>query len=121
MEIMESSTGKYEGKTIKRKKDKENIDPETLHSLSSKNQPSTMSDSPQVEDVESMMKDLSKEVNILFSNYAKTLSDHSTVESHHVQEFDKILEEAKSLEIQIRQKKENLRNHLTMIAKTLQR
>ncbi|XP_056400760.1 testis-expressed protein 12 [Hyla sarda] len=118
METMASNTAKYESKSIKRKKDKENIDPETQTPT---NIPSTLSDSPQVEDIATMMKDLSKEVNLLFSNYAKTLSERSTVDSLHVREFDKILEEARSLEIQIRQKKENLRNHLSMIAKTLQR
>ncbi|XP_040282617.1 testis-expressed protein 12 [Bufo bufo] len=118
---MASSTAKCESKGLKRKKDKENVDPETLQCLSSTDRPSILSDSPQVEDIDTMMKDLSNEVNLLFSNYAKTLSERSALDSLHVQKFDEILTEARSLESQIRQKKEDLRSYLTMIAKTLQR
>ncbi|XP_075694890.1 testis-expressed protein 12 isoform X2 [Rhinoderma darwinii] len=121
METMASSPAKFDSKTIKRKKDKENIDPETLQFIPPTNPPSTVSDSAQLEDIETMTTDLSKEINLLFSNYAKTLSERSAVDSLHVHEFDEILKEARSLEVQIRQKKENLRSHLTMVAKTLQR
>ncbi|CAJ0954455.1 unnamed protein product [Ranitomeya imitator] len=71
--------------------------------------------------METLMKDLSKDVSLLFSNYAKTLSERSAVDSLQVHKFEEILVEARSLEMQIRQKKENLRNHLSTIAKTLQK
>ncbi|KAM3920774.1 testis-expressed protein 12 [Leptodactylus fuscus] len=121
METMASSAVKCESKSTKRKLDKENIDPEAPQCLPSTSQLSAVSDSLQVEDMESMMKDLSKEVTLLFSNYAKTLSERSAMDLLHVHMFDEILKEARSLETQIRQKKENLRNHLTMTAKILQR
>ncbi|XP_077105860.1 testis-expressed protein 12 isoform X2 [Ranitomeya variabilis] len=116
METMASSAGKYESKVTKRKK--ENEDPEIVQCSSATNLPS---DSPKVEDMETLMKDLSKDVSLLFSNYAKTLSERSAVDSLQVHKFEEILVEARSLEMQIRQKKENLRNHLSTIAKTLQK
>ncbi|XP_069598856.1 testis-expressed protein 12 isoform X2 [Ranitomeya imitator] len=119
METMASSAGKYESKGAKRKK--ENEDPETVHCSSATNLPSGPLDSPKVEDMETLMKDLSKDVSLLFSNYAKTLSERSAVDSLQVHKFEEILVEARSLEMQIRQKKENLRNHLSTIAKTLQK
>ncbi|KAM4016520.1 testis-expressed protein 12 isoform 2-T2 [Anomaloglossus baeobatrachus] len=121
METMASGTAKYDSKAMKRKKDKENVDPETAQCASPKNLPSKPSDGPKEKDMEALMKDLSKEVSLLFSNYAKTLSECSAVDSLHVQKFEEIVLEARSLEMQIRQKKENLRNHLSTIAKTLQK
>ncbi|XP_073441216.1 testis-expressed protein 12 isoform X1 [Dendrobates tinctorius] len=119
METMASSTGKYESKVTKRKK--ENEDPNIVQCSSATNLSSMLSDSPKVEDMETLMKDLSKDVSLLFSNYAKTLSERSAVDSLQVHKFEEILVEARSLEMQIRQKKENLRNHLSTIAKTLQK
>ncbi|KAG8569261.1 hypothetical protein GDO81_014325 [Engystomops pustulosus] len=121
MEKMSSSTAKHESKTIKRKIDKENMDPEHAQCMPPPSRPSPLSDNHQVENFELMMKDLSKEVNLLFSNYAKTLGESSALDVLHVHMFDEILKEARSLETQLRQKKEDLRNHLTMLAKALQR
>ncbi|MEE6484761.1 hypothetical protein FKM82_014016 [Ascaphus truei] len=84
-------------------------------------QPSAPSDSSQVGDVEKVTQDLSREITLLLAKYAKILRERSSVDASYVQEFDEILKEARAVEIQLKQKRESLKNRLTMIANTLQR
>ncbi|XP_063292734.1 testis-expressed protein 12 [Pelobates fuscus] len=110
-----------ENKSFKRKKDTEIKDSEILHSSSSAKPSSINSNNPQFGDIESIIKDLSKEINLFFSKYARTLSEQSVVDASYVQEFDEILKEARSLEGHLKEKRESLRSQLTVIAKTLQK
>ncbi|XP_066463050.1 testis-expressed protein 12 [Eleutherodactylus coqui] len=121
METMASSTVEGGSKSLKRKNEKENVDPETLHCSPPTKLPSILSDNPQVKDIKIMMSDLSQEIILLFSKYAEALSECATEDLQNICELDEILKEARSLEAQIRQKKENLRNDLSMITKTLQK
>ncbi|XP_075046428.1 testis-expressed protein 12 isoform X2 [Mixophyes fleayi] len=72
---MANSSLKCESKSkgLKRKIDMEILDSEILQCSSPTSQPSAVSDISQVGDIEAVMKDLSKEINLLFCNYAKTL------------------------------------------------
>ncbi|XP_072282553.1 testis-expressed protein 12 [Pyxicephalus adspersus] len=117
---MASTSSQHESKNCKRKKEMEVLDSEMLQCVLPSNQPSPHSDITEgVFDV--VLKDLRKELNILLSKYARILSEQSAVDVLYVDGFDEILNEAKSLETQLKQKKESLRNRLTMIANTLQK
>ncbi|XP_053308428.1 testis-expressed protein 12 [Spea bombifrons] len=121
---MTSKALKYEeNKGFKRKKETQVTVKEsetTQCSLPTDTSP-VRSDSSEIGDLEAVIKDLSKEINLIFAKFAKVLSERSAVDASYVQEFDEILKEAKCLEIHLKQKRENLRNRLTMIANTLQR
>ncbi|XP_063799272.1 testis-expressed protein 12 isoform X2 [Pseudophryne corroboree] len=117
--IMANIALKYESKCLKRKKEMEILDSEIIQCSSPTSQPSAPSDSSPVGDIEAIMKDLSKELNLLFCNYAKTLSERAAVDVLYVHEFDEILKDARSLEMQLKQKMESLKNNLTMIANNL--
>ncbi|XP_075046426.1 testis-expressed protein 12 isoform X1 [Mixophyes fleayi] len=118
---MANSSLKCESKSkgLKRKIDMEILDSEILQCSSPTSQPSAVSDISQVGDIEAVMKDLSKEINLLFCNYAKTLRERSVVDAQYVHEFDELIKEARSVEIQLKQKRESLKNRLTMIANNL--
>ncbi|KAM4650544.1 testis-expressed protein 12 [Discoglossus pictus] len=108
-----------ENKGFKRKKENEVQDTENSQCSSPVRQPSCLSDSSQ--DLETVVEDISKELHLLFAKYATFLSERSAVDASYVQEFDEILKEARSVETQLKQKRESLRNRLTMIANNLQR
>ncbi|MEE6484764.1 hypothetical protein FKM82_014016 [Ascaphus truei] len=111
-----------ESKSFKRKKETEMQDLESPQCSSlTRQQPSAPSDSSQVGDVEKVTQDLSREITLLLAKYAKILRERSSVDASYVQEFDEILKEARAVEIQLKQKRESLKNRLTMIANTLQR
>ncbi|XP_068098898.1 testis-expressed protein 12 isoform X1 [Hyperolius riggenbachi] len=114
---MASSIQDAESKGSKRKKTLEILDSEMLQCTSPSSQ--TLSDNIHDGDFDTILKGMNKEINLLFSNYTEILSEQSTVDALHVAEFNDILEEAKSVKFQLKQKRESFRSQLTMIANTL--
>ncbi|XP_018081420.1 testis-expressed protein 12 isoform X2 [Xenopus laevis] len=118
---MSSKPQKFEeNKSFKRKNEPEAEDPENS-SCSSPSPSLCVSDSFPTGDIETLIRGLNKEINLLFDKYAQILNERSAVDASYVQEFDGIVKEARSVEIQLKQKRESLRNRLTKIANTLQR
>ncbi|XP_018429150.1 PREDICTED: testis-expressed sequence 12 protein [Nanorana parkeri] len=118
---MASTASQDESKSSKRKKDMEVLDSEMLQCALPSKEPSSYSEISQGGDTDALVKDLRKEINLILLKFAKILSELSAVDVRYVDEFDDILKEARSLETQLKQKRESLRNQLTMIANTLQR
>uniref|UniRef100_A0A8C5Q2D3 Uncharacterized protein n=1 Tax=Leptobrachium leishanense TaxID=445787 RepID=A0A8C5Q2D3_9ANUR len=96
-------------------------DSEMLQCSSPSKPTSALSNSTQFGDIETILKDLSKEINLIFAMYARKLSECSFADASYVQEFDDILKEARSLENHLKQKRESFRSELTRIANTLQK
>ncbi|XP_073459252.1 testis-expressed protein 12 isoform X1 [Aquarana catesbeiana] len=117
--VMANTACEDERKSCKRRRIMEVPDSEMLQYALPTNQPSSDLDIYQGEDFE-LLKDVSNEINHLFSNYAKSLSEQSALDVLFVEEFDEILKEFKSVETVLKQKRESLKSRLTMIADTLQ-
>ncbi|KAM5142170.1 testis-expressed protein 12 [Mantella aurantiaca] len=117
----ESSACQDESKKCKRKKDMEVLDSEMLQYGLQSHGPSCDSDLSPGGGFDAVLKDIKQEIHVYFSKYAKTLSDQSALDKHYVEEFGEIVQEAKSVETHLKQKRENLRSQLTMIANTLQK
>ncbi|XP_053546900.1 testis-expressed protein 12-like [Bombina bombina] len=110
-----------ENKALKRKKEIEIKNAENPQCSSPAGPPPCLSDSSKDADIETLMKDISNDINLHFAKYAKALSERSAVDASYIQEFNEILKEARSVEVHLKQKRESLRNRLTMIANKLQR
>ncbi|XP_029429866.1 testis-expressed protein 12 isoform X2 [Rhinatrema bivittatum] len=107
-------------KGSKRKKELETGD-ESPQCCSLTIQDSDLFDSSDSGIFEKVLKDMNKEINIILAKNAQILSEKTSVDASYIHELDEILKEARATEIQLKQKRESLRNRLTMIATTLQR
>ncbi|KAJ1154640.1 hypothetical protein NDU88_007383 [Pleurodeles waltl] len=84
-------------------------------------QDSVLTDNVNVEALEKILNEMNKEINFFLGKFAQILSERTAVDSSYIHEFDEIIKEARGIETQLKQKRESLRNRLTMIANTLQR
>ncbi|CAL8336087.1 unnamed protein product [Boreogadus saida] len=60
-----------------------------------------------------------REVNMLFSQYAAVLSERAALDASQVRDLEGILNEARQLEAQLQEKKDNLKHTLVLIADKL--
>ncbi|XP_030077286.1 testis-expressed protein 12 [Microcaecilia unicolor] len=104
----------------KRKKELETGDEESL-CCSTNIQDSDPFDSSDSSIFEKVIKDMNKEMDIILAKYAQIFGEKRSVDASYIQELDEILKEARATESQLKQKRESLRNRLTMIATTLQK
>ncbi|XP_006890844.1 PREDICTED: testis-expressed sequence 12 protein [Elephantulus edwardii] len=73
------------------------------------------------ETLDKALNDMSKEVNLLLSAYAKILSERAAVDASYIDEIDELFKEANVVENFIIQKREFLRQRFIVIANTLHR
>ncbi|KAK3531769.1 hypothetical protein QTP70_028298 [Hemibagrus guttatus] len=64
--------------------------------------------------------DAVREINLLFSKYSELLRERTAVDASQIQELTDILNEALSLESQLKEKKEHLRQAIAIISEKLQ-
>lgn len=115
------TTKTTEHKGPKRKKEAEVEDSESPWCPSPAKQDSALTDNVNVEELEKVLNEMNKEINFFLGKFAQILSERTAVDSSYIHEFDEIIKEARGIETQLKQKRESLRNRLTMIANTLQR
>jgi|UniRef100_A0A8C0XLG3 testis-expressed sequence 12 protein len=72
------------------------------------------------ESLEKDLSDMSKEINLMLSTYAKILSERAAVDASYVEEIDGLFREANTIENFLIQKREFLRQRFIVIANTLQ-
>ncbi|XP_005856919.1 PREDICTED: testis-expressed sequence 12 protein isoform X6 [Myotis brandtii] len=63
--------------------------------------------------------DMSKEINLMLSTYAKILSERAAVDASYIDEIEGLFKEANTIENFLVQKRELLRQRFTVIANTL--
>nr|XP_004052178.2 testis-expressed protein 12 [Gorilla gorilla gorilla] len=73
------------------------------------------------EALEKDLNDVSKEINLMLSTYAKLLSERAAVDASYIDEIDELFKEANAIENFLIQKREFLRQRFTVIANTLHR
>ncbi|XP_014415050.1 testis-expressed protein 12 isoform X3 [Vicugna pacos] len=73
------------------------------------------------EALEKDLNDMGKEINLMLSAYAKILSERAAVDASYIDEIDGLFKEANTIENFLIQKRELLRQRLTVIANTLHR
>ncbi|XP_004856640.1 testis-expressed protein 12 [Heterocephalus glaber] len=73
------------------------------------------------EALEKELNDTSKEINVMFFAYAKILSERAAVDGSYLNEIDELFKEADIIENFLIQKREHLRQRLTVITNTLKR
>ncbi|XP_047372968.1 testis-expressed protein 12 [Sciurus carolinensis] len=73
------------------------------------------------ETLEKDLNDMSKEINLMLSTYAKILSERAAVDASYIDELDGLFKEADTIENFLIQKREFLRQRFTVIANTLHR
>uniref|UniRef100_A0A8C6EJX6 Beta-carotene oxygenase 2 n=2 Tax=Microcebus murinus TaxID=30608 RepID=A0A8C6EJX6_MICMU len=73
------------------------------------------------ESLEKDLNDMSKEINLMLSTYAKILSERAAVDASYIDEIDVLFKEANTIENFLIQKRELLRQRFTVIANTLHR
>ncbi|XP_058401212.1 testis-expressed protein 12 [Diceros bicornis minor] len=73
------------------------------------------------EALEKDLNDMSKEINLMLSTYAKILSERAAVDASYIDEIDGLFKEANTIENFLIQKRELLRQRFTVIANTLHR
>ncbi|KAI5282607.1 testis-expressed protein 12 [Manis pentadactyla] len=71
------------------------------------------------ETLEKDLNDMSKEINLMLSTYAKILSERAAVDAAFIEEMDGLFKEASAMENYLIQKRELLRQSFTVIANTL--
>ncbi|KAM6172813.1 testis-expressed protein 12 [Erethizon dorsatum] len=71
------------------------------------------------EALEKELNDTSKEINLMFFAYAKILRQRAAVDASYIKEIDGLFKEANAIENFLIQKRELLRQRLTVIANTL--
>ncbi|XP_004646417.1 testis-expressed protein 12 [Octodon degus] len=69
--------------------------------------------------LEKELNDTSKEINLMFFTYAKILSERAALDASYINEIDGLFKEATTIENFLIQKRELLRQRLTVIANTL--
>ncbi|XP_059036612.1 testis-expressed protein 12 isoform X5 [Mustela lutreola] len=73
------------------------------------------------ESLEKDLNDMSKEINLMLSAYAKILRQRAAVDASYIDELDGLFKEANTIENFLIQKRELLRQRFTVIANTLHR
>ncbi|XP_035884456.1 testis-expressed protein 12 isoform X1 [Phyllostomus discolor] len=73
------------------------------------------------EALEKDLNDMSKEINLMLSTYAKILSERAAVDASYIDEIDGLFKEANTIENFLIQKRELLKQRFTVIANTLHR
>ncbi|XP_033620223.1 testis-expressed protein 12 [Fukomys damarensis] len=73
------------------------------------------------EALEKELNDMSKEVKLMFFAYANILSERAAVDASYLNEIDGLFKEADTIENFLIQKREHLRQRLTVITNTLKR
>ncbi|XP_053449694.1 testis-expressed protein 12 [Nycticebus coucang] len=73
------------------------------------------------ESLEKDLNDMSKEINLMLSTYAKILRQRAAVDASYIGEIDGLFKEANTIENFLIQKRELLRQRFTVIANTLHR
>lgn len=73
------------------------------------------------EALEKDLNEMSKEINLMLSTYAKILSERAAVDASYIDEIDGLFKEANVIENFLIQKRELLRQRFTVIANTLHR
>lgn len=63
--------------------------------------------------------DMSKEINLMLSTYAKILSERAAVDASYIDEIDGLFKEANIIENFLVQKREFLKQRFTVITNTL--
>ncbi|XP_008831040.1 testis-expressed protein 12 [Nannospalax galili] len=71
--------------------------------------------------LEKDLSDISKEINVMLTTYAKVLSERAAVDASYINELDGLFKEANSIENYLLQKRELLKERFTMITNTLQK
>uniref|UniRef100_A0A8C6A8F0 Testis expressed 12 n=2 Tax=Marmota marmota marmota TaxID=9994 RepID=A0A8C6A8F0_MARMA len=71
------------------------------------------------ETLEKDLNDMSKEINLMLSTYAKILSERAAIDASYIDEIDGLFKEADIIENFLIQKRELLRQRFTVIANTL--
>ncbi|XP_075404876.1 testis-expressed protein 12 [Tenrec ecaudatus] len=71
------------------------------------------------EALEKNLNDMSKEINLLLSTYAKILSERAAVDASYIDEIDELFKEANTIENFLIQRREFLRERFIVIANTL--
>ncbi|XP_059123807.1 testis-expressed protein 12 isoform X1 [Peromyscus eremicus] len=71
------------------------------------------------ETLEKDLSDMSKEINLMLSTYAKLLSERAAVDASYIDELDGLFKEANSIENFLEQKREFVRQRFTLITNTL--
>ncbi|XP_068069817.1 testis-expressed protein 12 [Danio rerio] len=69
---------------------------------------------------ETALAEASREVSLLFSKYLEVLRERAAVDASQLGELEGILTEARSLEANLKEKKEHLRRSLALISDKLQ-
>ncbi|XP_068850712.1 testis-expressed protein 12 [Aphelocoma coerulescens] len=72
------------------------------------------------EPLEKVLNEMGKEINNLLSKYADIISARAAVDSSYVQELDETLKQARAIENHLKQKRERLKERVTVLASTLQ-
>uniref|UniRef100_A0A4W3GTU6 Testis-expressed sequence 12 protein-like protein n=1 Tax=Callorhinchus milii TaxID=7868 RepID=A0A4W3GTU6_CALMI len=110
-----------ENKGTKRRKEIENEGPELT--VQAKKHAASASDVTELfsnqRSVETIFQDINEAVNVILTAYTETLSERTAVNANHAHQLDKLLEDVRAMEIYLKQKKEDLRHKLTMIASAL--
>ncbi|XP_021514332.1 testis-expressed protein 12 isoform X2 [Meriones unguiculatus] len=71
------------------------------------------------EALEKDLSDMSKEINLMLSTYAKILSERAAVDASYIDELDGLFKEANIIENFLVQKREFLKQRFTVITNTL--
>lgn len=71
------------------------------------------------EALEKDLSDMSKEINLMLSTYAKILSERAAVDASYIDEIDGLFKEANIIENFLVQKREFLKQRFTVITNTL--
>uniref|UniRef100_A0ABK0LNU8 Testis expressed 12 n=1 Tax=Rattus norvegicus TaxID=10116 RepID=A0ABK0LNU8_RAT len=71
------------------------------------------------EALEKDLSDMSKEINLMLSTYAKVLSERAAVDASYIDEIDGLFKEANIIENFLVQKREFLKQRFTVITNTL--
>ncbi|XP_052616036.1 testis-expressed protein 12 [Peromyscus californicus insignis] len=71
------------------------------------------------ETLEKDLSDMSKEINLMLSTYAKLLSERAAVDASYIDELDGLFKEANSIENFLEQKREFVKQRFTLITNTL--
>lgn len=73
------------------------------------------------EALEKDLSDMSKEINLMLSTYAKILSERAAVDASYIDELERLFREANIIENFLVQKREFLKQRFAMITNTLQK
>lgn len=71
------------------------------------------------ETLEKDLSDMSKEINLMLSTYAKLLSERAAVDASYIDELDGLFKEANIIENFLEQKREFVKQRFTLITNTL--